>query len=211
MSDWDNVNNRSLDLPFDDDGNRVQTGSGGRFGMIVTQEDRQLLKGFLKETIVAFKHDPVKTDEELIDRLEEYFETCAQTGQIPTIEEMLLTIGFRMSVARDILYGRSAGLNGSQNTRHILQAGYDFVSAVDAKLVVSGKMNFLSYCFRAKNFYGMTDKVEHVITPVSDSVLELDVDQLALKYGINDTVSTLEAESEAEKKKLKRKNRPPRA
>ncbi len=35
----------------------------------------------------------------------------------------------------------------------------------DAKLVVSGKLNFLAYCFRAKNYYGMVDKQEMVLTP----------------------------------------------
>lgn len=35
----------------------------------------------------------------------------------------------------------------------------------DAKLVITGKMNFLAYCFRAKNYYGMADKSEVVLTP----------------------------------------------
>ena len=35
----------------------------------------------------------------------------------------------------------------------------------DAKLVIAGKMNFLAYCFRAKNYYGMRDQQEVVLTP----------------------------------------------
>ena len=32
-------------------------------------------------------------------------------------------------------------------------------------MATAGKLNFLAYCFRAKNYYGMQDKVEHVVTP----------------------------------------------
>lgn len=160
----------------------------GRSGMIITQGDRDLIKIFTQETLQAFRHEAVKTDEELITRLEEYFTTVEHTGQIPTIEEMLLTTGMTEAVARGMLNGRIQGLQGSTNTRHILQAGYDFIKAIDAKLVISGKMNFLAYCFRAKNYYGMVDKVEHVITPNAEDQIDLDVDELSRKYGIGETV-----------------------
>ena len=32
----------------------------------------------------------------------------------------------------------------------------------DSKLVTTGALNFLTYCFRAKNYYGMVDKTEVV-------------------------------------------------
>lgn len=59
----------------------------------------------------------------------------------------------------------------------------------DAKLVVSGKMNFLAYCFRAKNYYGMVDKVEHeVITTVptlTEQVNRAELEKELLAEGID--------------------------
>lgn len=37
------------------------------------------------------------------------------------------------------------------------------MASFDAKLVISGKMQFLTYCFRSKNYYGMKDAVEYSI------------------------------------------------
>ena len=52
----------------------------------------------------------------------------------------------------------------------------------DAKLVVSGKLNFLAYCFRAKNYYGMVDKQEMVLTPNQPQIEGFTPEQLQQKY-----------------------------
>ena len=59
----------------------------------------------------------------------------------------------------------------------------------DAKLVVSGKLGFLAYCFRAKNYYGMVDKVEHeVVTTVptlTEQVNRAELEKALLTEGID--------------------------
>ena len=63
----------------------------------------------------------------------------------------------------------------------------------DAKLVISGKLNFLAYCFRAKNYYGMVDKQEMVLTPNTNNEPEYDVE--AIKKRLSAPTSTLVIDS----------------
>ena len=53
---------------------------------------------------------------------------------------------------------------------------------IDAKLVESGKLNFLTYCFRAKNYYGMTDKSEITVTPSETRQDEYDPEEIKRRY-----------------------------
>ena len=74
----------------------------------------------------------------------------------------------------------------------------------DAKLAISGKMNFLAYCFRAKNYYGMSDKQEITVTPnnpLGDNLSTEDIQQRLLEETGN--VIDIPAIAE-EKEKLKR-------
>ena len=52
----------------------------------------------------------------------------------------------------------------------------------DAKLVISGKLNFLAYCFRAKNYYGMVDKQEMVVTPNVNNDSDYNADDIRKRY-----------------------------
>ena len=63
----------------------------------------------------------------------------------------------------------------------------------DAKLVISGKLNFLAYCFRAKNYYGMVDKQEMVLTPNTNNEPEYDVE--AIKKRLSASQPTLVIDS----------------
>lgn len=128
-----------------------------------TPEEKKIVQQYLRETLAAYKQPRVKSDEELAGRLASYFDMCAQTGQIPTVEEMALTTGYSINTVWDWENGRNKGF--SSDTSHIIKKAKDFLKSFDGKMAVSGKMNFLAYCFRAKNYYGMVDKQEHVLTP----------------------------------------------
>lgn len=47
----------------------------------------------------------------------------------------------------------------------IIKSAYDYIGALEASLASSGAMNSTVYIFRAKNFQGMSDKQEVVVTP----------------------------------------------
>ena len=132
-------------------------------GLIQTEDDRRFVAQLLSEVIVEYKQPRVKSDEELAARLDDYFNRCAASGQVPTVEEMAMCTGYSQSVVWDWETGRRSGF--SDATAEIIRKAKHFLKTFDAKLAVSGKMNFLTYCFRAKNYYGMRDSTEHVVTP----------------------------------------------
>lgn len=126
-------------------------------------EERALVSKLISEVLVEYRQPKVKNDEELKQRLNDYFARCSQIGQIPTVEEMCMSTGFTYSTCYDWETGRRHGF--SPETAEIIKKAKEFLKTFDAKLVISGELNFLAYCFRAKNYYGMVDKQEHVITP----------------------------------------------
>jgi hypothetical protein len=164
-----------------------------RAGVIQTEEDRQFVKKLLGEVLTEYTRPRVKNDEELQNRLNEYFEHCAITGQLPTVEEMMLSTGFSYWYMYDIEVGRRKGF--SPETAQILKKAKAFLMTFDAKLAVTGKMNFLAYCFRAKNYYGMVDKQEHVITPNTTEETEYSREDLMKRY-IQDNSAPIETTAE---------------
>jgi hypothetical protein len=142
---------------------------------IETEEDKALVSKLLTEVLDAYRQPKVKSDEELAERLDAYFMKCATTGQIPTVEEMCLCTGYSYATCWDWESGRKNGLGNF--TAEIIKKAKETIKTFDAKLVIAGKMNFLAYCFRAKNYYGMVDKLEYVVTP-NTQITEETVDNL---------------------------------
>lgn len=142
--------------------NKPKTGRGGTRNFPnaryqpETEEDKEQVSQFLNEIYVSYKKPPVKSDEELKIRLDEYFRLCADTGQTPTVEQMSMETGWSIQTVKEWQYGINKGF--SPQTATIIKKAKDFMQTFDAKLVVAGKMNFLAYCFRAKNYYGMKDQ-----------------------------------------------------
>ena len=148
---------------------QVSKGRGGKhnFPAAIIQpesdEDKAIVSNLLGEVFTEYKQPKVTSDAQLQQRLDDYFTRCAQRGQIPTVEEMCMATGYTSSTCWDWEHGRNKGF--SSETSEIMKKAKEFLKTFDAKMVVSGKLNFLAYCFRAKNYYGMVDKQEHVITP----------------------------------------------
>ena len=155
-----------------------------RAGLIQTEEDRQFVAGLLQEVLVEYKQPKVKSDEELQDRLNDYFSRCAASGQIPTVEEMAMSTGFGRQYLLDIEQGRRKGF--SPDTAIIIKKAKEFLATFDAKLVVTGKMNFLAYCFRSKNYYGMSDKSEYVISATQQDESTFSAEDMAKRYMVDD-------------------------
>lgn len=151
-----------------------------RAGLIQTVEDRLLVSKLLKEVVREYRQTRVKDDEELQARLDDYFERCAASGQVPTVEEMIMCTGYSYAYMWDIISGKRRGF--SEKTADILKKAKDFLKVFDAKLVISGKMNFLAYCFRAKNYYGMSDKTEYIITPNTGNDSDMNAEEIAKRY-----------------------------
>lgn len=136
--------------------------------LIQNEAKREIAKQLLLETYEAYKMPKVHSDEELEQRLDEYFNRCASKGIIPTVEEMCLYTGYAHSTVNEWERGVKKGVG--PRSAAIIKNAKAYMSSFDAKLVTSGALNFLTYCFRAKNYYGMKDQQEYVLTPNQQEV-----------------------------------------
>ena len=117
----------------------------------------------MTEALRAYRQPKVRSDEELIERLDGYFEYCATEDVVPTVEEMAAYTGYSISTVWDWELGRNKGF--SPKTSEIIKKAKDILKIFDAKMVLAGKIPFLAYCFRSKNYYGMKDQQEIVVAP----------------------------------------------
>ncbi len=114
------------------------------------------------------------SDEEVEQRLDEFFTTCIETGQRMTVEKMALALG----ITRVTLYEWEKQNNPRAN---IIKRAKEYLAAFDADLATSGKMNPVPYIFRAKNYYGMKDQTDITIEP-RQAITDQDAEQIAEKY-----------------------------
>lgn len=149
--------------------------------------DTELVSKLMTEAYQAYKMSKVKSDEEMMERFDQYFRMCAETGRIPTVEEMCMYTGYSDSYIWAVEVGTLKGF--SSKTAEIIKHAKSMMKVFDAKLVVSGKLNFLTYCFRAKNYYGMVDKQEYVVTPNQKPENDFDAEEIRKRYAIETTFS----------------------
>lgn len=138
----------------------------------------------VKESFQYFKRPIVKSDEECAQRLNEYFAQCTRDGQIPTVEDMCLALG----TIRTTVYAWEQGLHCSADRRDMIKKAKEILAGIDAKLVAMGKIPQITYIFRAKNYFGLSDKQEVVVTP--QSPLGDATDTKALEAAYVDSVVT---------------------
>ena len=189
------TNDKMTDTELVEVGKKITRGRGGKNNFpsskvaVETAEDKALVSKLLSEVLVEYKQPKVKSDEELAERLNDYFTRCAVNGQVPTVEEMCMSTGYTYAACYDWETGRRQGF--SSETANIIKKAKDILKTFDAKLVISGKLNFLAYCFRAKNYYGMVDKQEMVVTPNTHNDSDYNADDIRKRY-LTDSVERLE-------------------
>lgn len=104
---------------------------------------------------------PVKTDEEVDERLLMFFEECIKSGEIMTVEKMCLALGY----SRKTVWEWETGHLHSGRRADSIKKAKEFLASFDAEMVTEGKINPVTYIFRAKNYFGMKDQQEYVLTP----------------------------------------------
>ena len=115
----------------------------------------------IMQMMSLFNLPRVQNEQEAIERTEGYFYDCANKGIRPTWEEYAMALG----VHRKTLWSWTTGqVKGPCNADVFLRAK-DFIAAFDARMVIEGKMNPVTYIFRSKNYYDMKDTQDVVVTP----------------------------------------------
>lgn len=147
----------------------------------------------MSEALVAYRQPKVKSDEELAERFDTYFKYCAENDVVPTVEEMASYTGYSQATVWDWENGRNKGF--SPQTSEIIKKAKDILKIFDAKMVLAGKIPFLAYCFRSKNYYGMKDQQEIVVAPKNPLGDEMSTEEIAKRIA-EDTNDYIEAEFE---------------
>lgn len=132
----------------------------------------------LKNVLVFSKQPLVKSDEECRERLAQFFETCAETGQLPTVEKMCLALG----TVRQVVWEWENGVKCSSERADLIKKGKEIIASFEAELAAKGKVNPVVYIFRAKNYFGMKDQQDVVVAPAQPLGADVPTEQLAEKY-----------------------------
>lgn len=148
--------------------------------VVAKNEKKEEISRIVGESIQFYGRTPCRTNQEIAERLQEYFDNCYQTGQIPTVEDMCLALG----VNRRTLLNWEVKQDTNPERAWIVQQAKEVLAAIDAKLVSEGKIPQVTYIFRAKNYFDMHDEKNVTITkPVSDPMGEkIDIERLRQKY-----------------------------
>ena len=154
--------------------NRPAFGKGGKYNFpnarmqLIEQDDekRAFVAKCIENNLVFFNagiQNRVSNDEELCERLNWFFSQCAETQQVPNIEKLSNAIGYHRNTLLDWENGNSGGF--SPYTKDIIKQAKQILASIDAELAQEGKTQPVVYMFRAKNFYGMRDQQDVVLTP----------------------------------------------
>lgn len=132
-------------------------------------EKREFMAKALNNSFMFWKVGlvPVKSEDELAERLEYFFQSCIDTKQLPTVEKMCLCIGYTPGEVRNWLNGAPYKWV-TETSRTMLKKAKNAIASFDAELAQEGKIQPVVYMFRAKNYYGMKDQQEVIVTPNTD-------------------------------------------
>lgn len=138
--------------------------------------DDFVVANIVHQTFELLKQDKC-TDAELPYRLEWYFNEYAANGILPTAEGLALACG----VERQTFDGWARGVGCSPARQRMVQKAKQALAEVDAQLAMHGKVNPVLYIFRSKNFHGMKDQSETVVThQVAEKTIEELMDEAVL-------------------------------
>lgn len=132
----------------------------------------------LKNSLYWFNREIVKSDVECAERLNEFFNRMAHTGEIPTVEKMCLALGTVRQTVHDWEHNCTKGRARSD----MIKKAKEILAAIDAEMVSEGKIPQVTYIFRAKNFFGMQDQQEVVLTPNNKLGDDVNKDEIINKY-----------------------------
>lgn len=119
------------------------------------------ISGMLNAVMRWYNSPPVRTDEECAARLTDFFDVLAKKGELPSVEKMALALG----VTRATIWNWENGVFCSPTRQAMIRQAKEMLAAMDAELVNHNKIPQVTYIFRAKNFFGMKDQTDVVVTP----------------------------------------------
>ena len=136
--------------------------------------------------------------QQVIDRLNEFFQIHADNDMKPTVAGM----GMALGLDRRRLWEIKTGNFGTQKslselptlTKDSIKKAYDYMEILWENYMQNGKINPVSGIFLGKNNFSYVDKQEHVITPNTHSDSDYNADDIRKRY-LSDSDSRLLTDS----------------
>lgn len=146
--------------------NPDETRGGARNNTLLSSNISDDMNAQLLEHVFKYWNLPTaKTDDEIAQRVEFYFNDCYRHKLKPTLEGVALAIGITTQTFNNWSEKESkSDFDRFAITKRVKQVLANF----DASLLINGKMNPVAYIFRSKNLYGMKDQTETVIKKDSE-------------------------------------------
>lgn len=110
----------------------------------------------ITENLIDLRNQPrPRTNAEIKQRIDWYFEFCRQRGMRPGIESLALALG----ISRATLYNWSQGSGCDSERQEIIQNAKMMLAAMLENLSMSGKLNPATSIFLYKNWLGYRDNI----------------------------------------------------
>lgn len=125
----------------------------------------------------------LKEPEQVIARLNEYFQIHADNDMKPTVAGMGLALGLdrrRLWEIRTDVPDRNQSL--PTLTRDSIKKAYKLMENLWENYMQNGKINPVSGIFLGKNNFGYQDKTEYVVTPNTNSDNDFNADDIRKRY-----------------------------
>lgn len=129
----------------------------------------------------------IRNPDEVLTRLNEYFNIYAKYDTKPTVAGMATALGMSRQNIYSIVNGNDTGGNGYKNSlprdiTDVIKKAYILLENMHESYMMDGKVNPVTGIFMAKNHYGYVDKTEHVVTPNQRSEDEYSADEIRQRY-----------------------------
>lgn len=105
----------------------------------------------LKHSLQFFKAGPVQSLKECDERINQFFHHVLDTGEVPTIEKLALSLGISPVVLKAWQIRCPHGAEASE----LINRAVSVIASVDSEMGAMGVVSPIYYFFRATNFYGM--------------------------------------------------------
>ena len=145
-------------------GNHNPNGIGLPTGEIIADNDEEksmVIRNSLENAMQYWNSPIVKDEQEGERRTNEYLQGCIARGLRPTVEGWALALG----TTRASLWDWETGRRHGPLSADFVKKGKELMASFDADMVNQGKMNPVTYIFRSKNYYGMKDQQDIVVSP----------------------------------------------
>ena len=140
---------------------KPKKGTGGQMPPSVYEIEPNSTADILSKLKVLYTQKRATTDEEIAQRLDWYFfEYCIENQMKPTIDGCAMALG----IHRDTLNNWEHGESGSYKLDVAKKIKYLVKTFMEAA-TMEGKLNPIIWMFYGKNYFGMVDKQEMVLTP----------------------------------------------